>query len=158
MADTCVNCGKKIGYGKGVRIENQPVCVECEKEYRERTGKRKEIMEKGVKDIVITTTPAIEDKKIEEYLGVVSARAIMGVDIIADWMSSFRDAFGGRAGTLQRHMRISEETALQELKVEAAMLGGNAVVGISMDSELIETKSGGKMVITAVHGTAVVAE
>ena len=47
--------------------------------------------------MIITTTPAIEGKKVVEYKGIVFGEVISGVDFIKDIAASFTNFFGGRA-------------------------------------------------------------
>lgn len=150
----CANCGKKIGAFKGIKIEGRSVCKECEPILRKKIQKRKEILERGVHDILAVTSPILEGYKIKKYYGFISAQAVMGVGAFNDLLASFRDMWGGRAGALQNEIKNAEGIALQELKVEAVLYGANGVIDTSMDYEIIDT-GGGKMLMVVATGTAV---
>ena len=49
--------------------------------------------------MITTTTPNIEGKQIEQYLGIVSSEVIIGANVFKDIMGGLRDFFGGRSGT-----------------------------------------------------------
>ena len=103
--------------------------------------------------MIVTTTPSIEGKRITEYLGVVAGEAIVGANIFRDLFASVTDIVGGRSGAYEDALRGARETALQELQQAARDAGGNAVVGVDLDYEVIG-KSGSMLMVSA-SGTAV---
>lgn len=46
--------------------------------------------------MLVTTTPNVEGKRIEAYLGVVAGEAILGANIFRDIFAGLRDIVGGR--------------------------------------------------------------
>jgi len=103
--------------------------------------------------MIVTTTPSIEGKRITEYFGVVAGEAIVGANIFRDLFASVTDIVGGRSGAYEDALRGARETALQELQQAARDAGGNAVVGVDLDYEVIG-KSGSMLMVSA-SGTAV---
>lgn len=103
--------------------------------------------------MITTTTPSIEGKSIEQYLGVVSAEVIIGANILKDIMGGLRDFFGGRSGTYEKVIDEARQNAMSELVQRAQALGANAVVGIDLDFETVG--SGGSMMMVIATGTAV---
>jgi uncharacterized protein YbjQ (UPF0145 family) len=103
--------------------------------------------------MITTTTPSIEGKTIEQYLGVVSSEVIIGANVLKDIMGSLRDFFGGRSGTYERVIDEARQNAMNELIQRAQSLGANAVVGIDLDFETVG--SGGSMMMVIATGTAV---
>ena len=101
-----------------------------------------------------TTTPTIEGRPIQQYLGVITSETIIGANVIKDFKASLRDFFGGRSNTYEKVLREAKETALGELSERAAALGGNAVVGIDIDYETIGSTN--SMLMVAASGTAVI--
>jgi len=57
---------------------------------------------------------------------------------------------------VQGTMRDARKTVLHELKVEADLVGANAVVGIDLD--YVELSAAGSMVMLVASGTAVIIE
>jgi uncharacterized protein YbjQ (UPF0145 family) len=80
--------------------------------------------------MIITTTPTIE-----------------GRDILA----SFTDIVGGRSREYEEEVRKARAIALEEMASEATSKGGNAVVGVDIDYEVIRQG----MLMVSASGTAV---
>ena len=106
--------------------------------------------------MIITTTPSIEGKRIVEYLGVIAGEAIVGANIFRDIFAAVTDIVGGRSGAYESALRDARETALNELRDAARDLGGNAVVGVDIDYEVIGKS--GSMLMVSVSGTAVIVQ
>jgi uncharacterized protein YbjQ (UPF0145 family) len=105
------------------------------------------------KDMLLTTTPTIEGRPIQQYLGVVTAETIIGANIFKDLFAGIRDIVGGRSGTYERVIEEARQSALTELQQKAQNMGANAVVGIDLDFETVG--SGGSMLMVVATGTAV---
>jgi uncharacterized protein YbjQ (UPF0145 family) len=104
--------------------------------------------------VVVTTTPNIEGKKITSYRGIVTGEAIMGANIFKDLFAGIRDIVGGRSATYERELRRAREMAMEEIKIAAAEMGANAVVGVDIDYETVGGNA--SMLMVTVSGTAVV--
>jgi uncharacterized protein YbjQ (UPF0145 family) len=85
---------------------------------------------------------------------VVTGEATLGANVFRDLFAGIRDIVGGRAGAYEKVLKDARDTALQELGEEARRLGGNAVVGIDLDYEVLG--SNGSMLMVSASGTAVV--
>ena len=101
--------------------------------------------------MIVTTTPSVEGKSITDYRGVVVGEAILGANIFRDVFASITDIVGGRSGAYEKSLGEARETALMELQQRAAEVGGNAVVGVDLDYEVINN-----MLMVSASGTAVV--
>jgi uncharacterized protein YbjQ (UPF0145 family) len=101
--------------------------------------------------IIITTTPTIEGHPIEEYLGIVTGEAILGAHIGRDILASFTDILGGRSKEYEEEVRKARDIAIGEMSSEAVSKGGNAVVGVDLDYEVIRQG----MLMVSASGTAV---
>lgn len=101
--------------------------------------------------MLTTTTNTIEGRQIKEYLGVVAGEAIMGANIVRDLFASITDIVGGRSGAYEEKLAQGREIALKEMADKARRLGGDAVVGVDLDYEVIRK---GMLMVTAT-GTAV---
>jgi len=73
-----------------------------------------------------------------------------------DFFASIRDIVGGRSGAYEQVLREAKDTALKEMKENAANMGANAIVGVDLDYETVGS-NGGMLMVTA-SGTAVFAE
>ena len=103
--------------------------------------------------MLMTTTTAIEGRPVREYLGVVTGEVIVGANIFKDLFASVRDIVGGRSGAYEGALRDARQTALDELRQEAVMLGADGVIGIDLDYEVLG--QGGSMLMVSASGTAV---
>jgi uncharacterized protein YbjQ (UPF0145 family) len=102
---------------------------------------------------IITTTPSVEGRPVQEYLGVVTGEAILGANIFRDVFAGLRDIVGGRSGSYERVLREARDAALAELTDEAQRRGANAVIGVDLDYETIGDT--GSMLMVSASGTAV---
>lgn len=104
--------------------------------------------------MIITTTSEISGKTITGYCGVVGGEAVMGANFVRDFFARVTDVMGGRSGAYQKELRKAREIALEEIAEEATEAGGNAVVGVSLDVEVM----GESMLMVVASGTAVIIE
>jgi uncharacterized protein YbjQ (UPF0145 family) len=100
--------------------------------------------------MILTTTTAVEGKRVEEYLGVVFGEVISGVHLGKDLLAGFRDIFGGRSKSYEAEIEKARSGAFEELRTRAKDAGADAVLGIDIDYETI-----GAMMMVTVSGTAV---
>lgn len=103
--------------------------------------------------MLVTTTPSIEGKRIEQYLGVVAGEAILGANVFRDVLAGLRDIVGGRSAAYEQELVRARRIALEEMVAQAREVGANAVVGVDIDYEVVG--SGGSMLMVSVSGTAV---
>ena len=102
--------------------------------------------------MIITTGPAVEGRQVGKYLGVVSAQAILGINIGKDLMAGLRNIAGGRSGAYEGEIAKAVEEVTAELTTAAQNLGADAVISVDFDYESVGT---GGMLIVAASGTAV---
>ena len=103
--------------------------------------------------MIVTTTPGIEGQRITRYCGIVNGEAILGANFFKDWFAGIRDIVGGRSGAYEGALASARETAMSEMQDRARQLGGNAVVGVDLDYEVINN-----MLMVSASGTAVSVE
>tara|TARA_B100000949_G_C13904328_1_gene294129 strand:- start:133 stop:447 length:315 start_codon:yes stop_codon:yes gene_type:complete len=101
--------------------------------------------------MIVTTTNSIEGHRITAYKGVVVGEAIMGANVVRDLFAQVTDIVGGRSGAYERKLQDAREVAFSELEQRAAAAGGNAVVGVDIDYEVV----GNSMLMVSASGTAV---
>jgi uncharacterized protein YbjQ (UPF0145 family) len=103
--------------------------------------------------MIMTTTNAVEGRRVDDYLGIVMGEAIIGANIIKDLFAAVRDVVGGRAGAYEEALRSARQEALREMATRAQELGANAVIGVDIDYEVLG-KAGSMLMVTSA-GTAV---
>ena len=101
-------------------------------------------------NMIVTTTPSIEGRSIATYHGIVTGEAILGANVFRDMFAGITDIIGGRSGAYERSLAEARETALREMEERARAMGGNAVVGVDLDYEVINN-----MLMVSATGTAV---
>ena len=104
--------------------------------------------------MIITTTPTIEGKTIKEYKGLVSGEAIMGANLVLDFLAGIRDIVGGRSAAYEKKLLEAQSVAVEEMRERAKDMGANAIVGVDLDYEVLGRDNG--MLMVNVNGTAVV--
>ena len=102
--------------------------------------------------MLVTTTNSIEGKKIIEYLGIVFGEVVEGIDFFKDFAAGFTNIFGGRSASYEESMTETREAAIREMTKKAEALGANAIVGVKIDYEVINS-----MLMITASGTAVFA-
>lgn len=103
--------------------------------------------------MIRSTTNTLQDREIEEYLGIVVGEAILGANIFKDIFGAVRDIVGGRAGAYEDELGKARDIAFQEIEQEAKAMGANAIIGIDIDYEVVGQHGG--MMMVSVSGTAV---
>ena len=96
--------------------------------------------------MIITTTHSVEGRQITEYLGVVSAESVHGINVV-------RDFFGGRSQTLERALKEARAEVTDEIRDRARDLRADAIVGL--DFEISMPSGRGGMLVVFATGTAV---
>jgi len=107
-----------------------------------------------MQNMILSTTPTLENRKISSYLGIVTGEAIIGANLFRDLFAGIRDIVGGRSGTYEEVLREAKENALAEMAENARKLGATAIVGIDLDYETVGNN--GSMLMVTASGTAVV--
>lgn len=106
--------------------------------------------------MLVTTTSTLQGKQITRYLGIVSGETIIGANVFRDFFAGIRDIVGGRSGSYEEVLRQAKDTALNEMKQQAAAMGANAVIAVDLDYETVG--GSGSMLMVTASGTAVVVE
>ncbi|MGG7565554.1 heavy metal-binding domain-containing protein [Rhodovulum sp. DZ06] len=103
--------------------------------------------------MIMTTTDSLQGRRITAYHGVVVGEAIMGANIVKDFFAGITDIIGGRASAFEGSFKAARIEAFGEIEDQARALGGDAVVGIDIDYEVVG--GDGSMMMVSVSGTAV---
>ena len=103
--------------------------------------------------MIVTTTHTIDGRKITDYLGVVSAESVHGINVVRDFLTGVRDFFGGRSQTLERALKEARAEVTAEIRDRAGDLRADAIVGL--DFEISMPSGRGGMLVVFATGTAV---
>ena len=109
------------------------------------------------KDILVITTSSAEGFKIKKHLKPVSAHIVAGTNLFSDFLGGLTDVFGGRSSSYQKQLSSLYNEAIERIKYNTHEIGGNCVIGLSMDMDEISGKGKSMFMLTAI-GTAVIIE
>lgn len=152
----CRKCGKSV-----LTLDLQEgLCEHCLLDFRQEAAEGaakivaiNQVISERASNILVTTETFV-DLPIAERLDVISAEAVLGMNIFKDIGSAWRDVIGGRNKGVQDELRAARKAVLGELKREAAELGADAVIAVDLDYS--EISGGGKsMMMLVASGTAV---
>ena len=97
-------------------------------------------------NILITTTPTVENCPIRKYLGIVSG------EVAISWESVHRVSWDSPQAALHE----AQKQAIQQMAREAASLGANAVIGVRIGYKTIsEPDKNVRVMMLIATGTAV---
>lgn len=103
--------------------------------------------------MIVSTTAMIDGRPVQDYLGIVTGEVIVGANLFRDLFASITDLVGGRSGSYEQVLARARGEAIEEMTEHARQLGGNAVIGVDIDYEVLG--SNGSMLMVSVSGTAV---
>lgn len=114
-----------------------------------------EVIRRNAANIILTTAFSVAGQEIEREIEIITAECVFGMNLFRDFFAGVRDIVGGRSAATQKVLRDARSTALTELRREALMVGGDAVIAVDLDySEFSGGTKNGMLIIIA-SGTAV---
>ncbi|MEZ7515735.1 YbjQ family protein [Flavobacterium frigidarium] len=109
----------------------------------------------NLKDILVLTTSNTQGLTIVKHLKPVSAHLVAGTNIFSDFLGGLTDVFGGRSNSYQKQLSSLYDEAIELIKFNTYEIGGNCIIGLSIDMDEISGKGKSMFMLTAI-GTAVV--
>jgi uncharacterized protein YbjQ (UPF0145 family) len=106
--------------------------------------------------VIITTTPAVEGRRIIHYCGLVSGQAVLRANALRHFFAGLTDLGTGRSSAHENELRTARDAALAQLEDEARARGANAIVGVDLDYQFLGENE--PMLLVSATGTAVVLE
>ncbi|MDI6645280.1 MAG: YbjQ family protein [Methanobacteriaceae archaeon] len=104
--------------------------------------------------MLILTTPTIEGKKINKYLGLVTGDSLLGANMYKDMFSGVRDVVGGRTSKYEEELTNARKLAIESMQEKAEQKGANAIIGTRVAYHNLGGTMGNTIMVT-VSGTAV---
>jgi uncharacterized protein YbjQ (UPF0145 family) len=175
MADTstswsCPQCARKFRLRDGQDAPD--LCPDCAKQFTiKRRASEEEVFPEFAESliekqeqsqiatraerVVLTTAPSLAGSRIVETIEIVSAECVYGVNAWKEFIAHFTDLFGGRSGKMQKVLRDLRLTCLAELRKDAAVVGANAVISVSLSYSELGVGKGMSMLMLVASGTAV---
>ena len=109
--------------------------------------------------MLVVSTPLLDGKRIIRYEGMVFSQVVSGFGVGRSFFGSLRSFAGGRSESHEELVASIRAQAIQDLIVEANKVRANAIVGFSLDMEMIGGgSSDGGLLKAQAMGTAVVVE
>lgn len=103
--------------------------------------------------MILTTTNSIEGKEVTNYLGVIIGTTYTSNTSSTKGMT-FKDMFNSQKyyENYEQGLEAAKESAFEKLKVQAKEKQANAIIGVSIDIEMMSTTG---VTMISVVGTAV---
>ncbi len=103
--------------------------------------------------MILTTTNSIEGKQVTKYLGIIVGTTYSS-NYTATKGMSFKDMFSSQKynENYERGLEEAKEKAFEKLKAQAQEKQANAIIGVSIDIEMMSTTG---VIMISVVGTAV---
>lgn len=156
----CIECGEVLGQWRPASGR----CLDCENAIadgadpqvaaaaRAREAEARALAAAARAAVILTTETHVGPV---ERLGIVASEAVLGMHVLKDIATAFRDTFGGRSDVIQTTLRDARALAFDDIRDQAVKLGAGAVIAISVDYRSIQTAQGSNLFLVAVTGTAV---
>lgn len=100
---------------------------------KEKHEKFHEEMLEVAKNHICTNSFNIEGHKITKYIQVVTEEVVVGTGAASAISSSVGDFIGGEIPSYSNKMAIARETATKRAVYKSALLGGNALIGVTVN-------------------------
>ena len=105
--------------------------------------------------MLVVTTPFVEGKKVKEYLRPIFCQVTRGVGAFRGMGAGWKSMTGGRSAGHEKSIVEVRATAVQEMIDEARSSGANALIGLTVDIEML---SGDTLLLCKGFATAVILE
>ena len=109
-----------------------------------------------LKRVIVSTTPEVQGRPVKEYKGVVSTGAVVKLEGWSSYLEGVKDIGSLRHAPFDEQIRKGRDVLITDLKIEAAKLGANGVVGMSVQLHPVQQGSTDRLLWLVAIGTAVV--
>ncbi|HHY34409.1 MAG TPA: heavy metal-binding domain-containing protein [Firmicutes bacterium] len=149
---TCPNCGGFVKREErqcphcGHRADFEQIAREERQRREERFGvvsqsgsreDKKAVLERLASSVITVTIPYVPGREIAKVVGIVTAEVVLGTGFFTELTTGLADFLGIRGTEFELKWREAKDAALQELRMNAAEMGCNAVVGLDMELETV---------------------
>jgi len=109
-----------------------------------------------LKRVIVSTTPELQGRPVREYKGVVSTGAVVKLEGWAPYLEGVKDIGSLRHAPFDAQIRKARDVLITDLKIEAAKLGANGVVGLTVQLHPVQQGAADRLLWLVAIGTAVV--
>jgi len=100
--------------------------------------------------MIVTTTQTVQNRSIQNYLGLVSGESILGHGFVESVFAGINNP-EGCTGKCKITLEDARQAAIKEMEEKALQLGADAIIAVDVDYAEIKDE----MLMVAVNGTAV---
>lgn len=110
-----------------------------------------------VNALVLTTTPSVPGKAVDQILEVVSADSTFAFSSLNELVGGIGRAIAGSGAShgTESHLAKCRQEAMKRLKIAAAQWGADAVIGVTTQIAEFSGATGNGVVVVTATGTAV---
>jgi uncharacterized protein YbjQ (UPF0145 family) len=167
VSKTCAECGTSMGGFLGAPISGVDPnrCQDCHwRELqqgtldpevvaeRDRVAELRRNADELAKGVVISTTSEISGREITAHVGIARGGTVRAKNAISDIGAGIKNMVGGELTAYTKLLADAREQAIHRMKIDAVLMGANAVVGVNFSTSMIDV---GAAEIAA-FGTAVI--
>ena len=87
--------------------------------------------------MIITTTPTMEGKKIDQVLGIARGNTVRARNVAKDIWAGLKNVVGGEISEYTRLQAQSREQAISRMIENAKLLNADAVVNVRITTSMI---------------------
>jgi len=109
-----------------------------------------------LKRVIVSTTPEVQGRPVKEYKGIVSTGSVVKLDGWASYLEGVKDIGSLRHAPFDAQIRKARDVLITDLKIEAAKLGANGVVGMTVQLHPVQQGAADRLLWLVAIGTAVV--
>jgi uncharacterized protein YbjQ (UPF0145 family) len=109
-----------------------------------------------LKRVIVSTTSEVQGRPVREYKGVVSTGAVVKLEGWASYLEGVKDIGSLRHAPFDEQIRKARDVLITDLKIEAAKLGANGVVGMTVQLHPVQQGATERLLWLVAIGTAVV--
>lgn len=148
---SCASCGSSYVYESGQGLPD--ICNACAEKSKKETKKFLEKEQKR-KEIIANHTTDFGGQKILKTLGMVTHEHIFGVGLVQDL--DLKRFNGGVSLSWAEKVRSGRDFCIRTIEDEAIELGGNAVIGVDVNYQVLGFHNDMVMWLVVAKGTAVI--
>lgn len=150
---SCSACGSSYVYESGQGLPD--ICRACSEKSKKEVKKFLEKEQKR-KEIVAIHSSDFGSRKIARTLGMVTHEHIFGVGLVQDL--DLKRFNGGVSISWAEKVKSGRDLCIRSIEDEAIELGGNAVIGVDVNYQVLGTHNDMVMWLVVAKGTAVVVD
>ena len=83
--------------------------------------------------MIVSSTPMLEGYRVKRYIDIQSVEIVIGTGPFSEFQGAVADFLGNRCTDFEQKLQGAKRAALENLRMLALHLQGNAIIGIDLD-------------------------